>query len=111
MSCYKPQLKVTVENFVLPDNSEFQDIGYGVCTLPSKCGGGGGFRLNGYVKSKRTFLIATNPVFFYITGNTKVRITLKKDGKVCGEKIIVNKDIVTNNVRVGTPYSVYCTDK
>jgi restriction endonuclease S subunit len=90
ISC-APNLEVTVENFVLKENSERQIFYYNNCPRnKGKCGGGGVITLNGFEKSIRAFKYIANPIYFIVNGDVKARIILKKDGKTCADYVIKN---------------------
>lgn len=113
VSCARPQLEVTVKNIVLPNTSEYIAISYSPCGVPrGKCGGGGIIGASaGKEEFETTFFISANPVYLIIGGNAKLRIILKKNGKICADKIIITKEVIINNVRQGEEHSIRCEEK
>ena len=110
VSCFTPNLEITVENYVEPENSKYLSISFQNCAFPgAKCRSGGGvFTLIGYEKSKEVFFYSANPIYFRISGNGKIKITLKKSGSICAETLIENKSIIRNNFTIGNEYVLYC---
>jgi hypothetical protein len=111
ISCARPQLEVTVKNFVLPNSSESIAISYSPCGIPrGKCGGGA-IGASGKEGFETIFFISANPVYLTIQGTSKLQFIIRKNGKICADKIIITKKYIVNTVQNDGEYSIHCEEK
>ncbi|MEY4531041.1 MAG: hypothetical protein RLZZ156_1762 [Deinococcota bacterium] len=105
-----PAVEISVEGFV--ENTNDLRVLYRGCAFRyNKCGassGGGSFTVFAKKPSKTTHIFSANPVYFLVNGVGKARIIIRKNGKVCADRTIMNTTKDNSSYKGRTEYRIYC---